>query len=285
MPISFENVFYTYGLKTPFKQEALLDANFSIKDGSFTCVVGHTGCGKSTLIQQMNGLLVPTSGDVKVNNFVISSDKKKTIKRFNNLRKEIGIVFQFSEYQLFDETVEEDVAFGPTNYGVSKQEAIELAHKYLKEVGIDETYYKKSPFELSGGEKRRVAIAGVLALEPKILVLDEPTAGLDPSGSKEMLDLFSKLNKEGITIIVVTHDMNVVFNYASEVIVMDKGHIIKQCSPDKLFLEDVEKYSLETPQISLFIQELQRKGMNLDLSKIKSIDLLVEEIIRMKNKK
>ena len=186
MLIEFDRVFYTYNPNTPFKAEALNDVSLSLKPGSFTCLVGHTGCGKSTLIQQMNGLLIPTSGEVKVGQFVVSNNRHTRTKKLTNLRKQVGIVFQFSENQLFDETVEEDVAFGPMNFGMKKEEAIELGHECLKKVGIDEKYFKKSPFELSGGEKRKVGIAGILALKPDILVLDEPTAGLDPASSKTM---------------------------------------------------------------------------------------------------
>lgn len=285
MPISFKNVFYTYNVKSPFKNEALNDVSLEIKDKSFTCIVGRTGCGKSTLIQQMNGLLTPTAGDVDVDGSIISSNKKKSIKKFHDLRKHIGLVFQFSEYQLFDETVEEDVAFGPSNYGIKKEEAIEVAHKCLKTVGIDSSYYKKSPFELSGGEKRRVAIAGILALEPKVLVLDEPTAGIDPQGSRELLELFKKLNENGTTIVLVTHDMNIVYEYATDVIVMSDGKIVTHCTPDELFLEETEKYSLETPILSKFAKMINDGGLKLDYSKIHNIDQLVEQISKVRAKK
>lgn len=285
MPISFKNVFYTYNAKSPFKNEALNDVSLEIKDKSFTCIVGRTGCGKSTLIQQMNGLLTPTAGDVDVDGSIISSNKKKSIKKFHDLRKHIGLVFQFSEYQLFDETVEEDVAFGPSNYGIKKEEAIEVAHKCLKTVGIDSSYYKKSPFELSGGEKRRVAIAGILALEPKVLVLDEPTAGIDPQGSRELLELFKKLNENGTTIVLVTHDMNIVYEYATDVIVMSDGKIVTHCTPDELFLEETEKYSLETPILSKFAKMINDGGLKLDYSKIHNIDQLVEQISKVRAKK
>ena len=284
MPISFQNVFYTYNEKTPFKQVALYDVTTEIKKGSFTCLVGHTGCGKSTFIQQLNGLLIPSSGDVVVDEYIVSSNKKKRTKKLHDLRKKVGIVFQFSEYQLFDETVEGDVSFGPTNFRVKKEEAIKIAHECLKTVGIPEEYYQKSPFELSGGERRRVAIAGILALQPEILVLDEPTAGLDPIGSKEMMTLFKKLNKDGTTIILVTHDMNIVLEYADDVIVMNDGRIVKHVSPDELFLESVEEYSLETPLVSKFVQALKKNGMKLDLKKIHTLEDLVDEIAKEKKK-
>lgn len=282
MPISFNNVFYTYSPKTPFEHEALRDVSLNIKDGSFTCIVGHTGCGKSTLIQQLNALLIPTSGSVKVDDFIIEKNSKKALKNIHSLRKQVGIVFQFSEYQLFDETIEEDVAFGPMNFGFSKDDALRIAHKCLETVGITRDFFKKSPFELSGGEKRRVALAGILALEPKILVLDEPTAGLDPKGSEEMLKLFKKLNNEGITIILVTHDINIVYEYASDVIVMNEGKIELETTPDKLFLEDVSKYSLETPLIQKVVSLCLESGLKIDKSKIRSLEDLVNEIGRAK---
>ncbi len=281
MPIKFNNVFYTYLENSPFRNEALKGVNLDIKDGSFTCVVGRTGCGKSTLIQQLNALLVPSKGSVNVNNFVIEK-KHKSLKRIHELRKEVGIVFQFSEYQLFEETVEEDVAFGPMNFGVKKEKALEIAHKCLKTVGIDEDCFKKSPFEISGGQKRRVAIAGILALEPKILVLDEPTAGLDPKGTREMLSLFKSLNEKGTTIIVVTHDINIVFEYADDVIVMDDGKVALHTTPSNLFKEEVEKYSLETPLIQKTVNMCLQKGMKIDPTKIKNIHDLALEIARIR---
>ena len=276
--IKFENVFYTYSPDSPFAYEALNDVNLTINPGSFTCIVGKTGCGKSTLIQQLNGLLFPSRGKVIVDDFVISSKRKERTKKLQPLRKHVGIVFQFSEYQLFEESVEEDVAFGPMNFGIKKEEALKIAHEALAKVGIKEDYYKKSPFDLSGGEKRRVSIAGILALKPDILVLDEPTAGLDPSGSKEILSIFDELNKNGTTIILVSHDMNIVFKYASDVIVMDDGKIVKEAKPHELFLEDVEKFSLETPPLAKVVHKLINKGYKLDLSKIRDLDSLIKEL-------
>lgn len=281
MPISFDNVFYTYLENSPFKNEALKGVSLEIKDKSFTCVVGHTGCGKSTLIQQLNGLLIPTEGRVTVNDYVIEK-KHKSLKKLHDLRKEVGIVFQFSEYQLFEETIEEDVAFGPMNFGVKKEEALKIAHECLKTVGIPEDFYKKSPFEISGGQKRRVAIAGILALQPKVLVLDEPTAGLDPVGTKEMLSLFKSLNEKGTTIIFVTHDINIVFEYATDVIVMNEGKVEIQTTPDKLFKEDVEKYSLETPLIQKTVNLFIEKGLNINPQNIRNVHDLVVEIARAK---
>lgn len=281
--INFEHVYFTYSPKSPIEFEALNDVSLTIKDGSFTCLVGKTGCGKSTLIQQLNGLLFPTKGKVIVDNFVISSIKKERTKKLQPLRKHLGIVFQFSENQLFEESVEEDVAFGPMNFGIKKEEAIKIAHESLKKVGIGEEYFKKSPFELSGGEKRRVSIAGILALEPKILVLDEPTAGLDPKGSKEMLSLFKKLNESGTTIILVSHDMDIVFEYASDVIVLCDGKVSYIGKPSDLFLDDVSKYSLETPMLAKVVQKLVSKGYSLNLDKIHNLESLVEELKEAKH--
>lgn len=276
--IKFDHVFFTYSPNSPLEYEALNDVSLEIKEGSFTCIVGKTGCGKSTLIQQMNGLLVPTKGKVIIDDFVVSKNRKERTKKLQPLRKHIGIVFQFSEYQLFEETVEDDVAFGPTNFGAKKEEALKIAHEALKQVGIDESYYKKSPFELSGGEKRRVSIAGILALKPSILVLDEPTAGLDPVGAESTLKLFQELNKNGTTIVLVTHDMNIVFEYASDVVVMDDGKVVEHTSPSQLFLENVEPYSLETPQLAKVVRKLIDKGYKLDLSKIHNLETLIGEL-------
>jgi len=281
MPIKFNDVFYTYQANSATKTEALKGINLEIQEGSFTCIVGHTGSGKSTLVQQLNGLLIPTSGNVVVNEFTVEK-KRKSLKKLQHLRREVGIVFQFSSYQLFEESVEKDVAFGPMNFGVKKEEALKVAHDCLKTVGIDESYFKKSPFELSGGEKRRVAIAGILALQPKILVLDEPTAGLDPRGAHEMLQLFKELNENGTTIILVTHDMNIVFEYASDVVIMNEGKIELHCKPGELFKEDVEKYSLETPLIQKTVNLCLEKGLKINTANIRNVHDLAVEIARAK---
>ena len=281
MPIRFNNVFYTYQANSPFKSEALKGVSLEIKDGSFTCIVGHTGSGKSTLVQQLNGLLIPTSGSVEVNGFTVQK-RHKSLRNLHNLRKEVGIVFQFARYQLFEETIEEDVAFGPMNFGVKKEEALEIAHKCLKTVGIDESLFKRSPFEVSGGQRRRVAIAGILALQPKILVLDEPTAGLDPRGAREILKLFKELNEKGTTIILVTHDINIVYEFADDVVVMNEGKIELHCSPEQLFKEDVEKYSLETPLIQKAVNKCLEKGLKINPVKIRNVHDLAVEIARAK---
>lgn len=283
MSIEFKNVFYTYSPKTPFYQEALEDINLVIKPGSFTCLVGHTGCGKSTLIQHLNGLLVPTKGEVFVDVYINSIKNHKMRKKIHDLRRKVGLVFQFSENQLFEETVIEDIAFGPQNFGVKKEESLRIAAECLQKVGLDESFAKKSPFDLSGGEKRRVAIAGVLALKPDILVLDEPTAGLDPKGTKELLSLVKELNKQGTTIILVTHDIDLVYTYATDVIVMNEGKIVKHCSPSELFKEDVSKYSLEIPMIQKVVNLCEENGLKLDLDKIKDQETLVNEIVKARS--
>ena len=277
MQIKISNLSYTYLAKTPNEVEALHNVSLDIPEGKVTAIIGHTGSGKSTLIQTLNGLLLPTSGEVKVGEYVVTSKKKKN-KKIKELRKSLAIVFQFPEYQLFEETVEKDVAFGLKNYGYKEVEAIKLAHKALEEVGIDKSFYKRSPFELSGGEKRRVAIAGIIALNPDILVLDEPTAGLDPKGSKIILNLINKFNKEGKTIILVTHDMNIVLNYSDHVVVMNDGKVAFEGTPSDLFSGDISTYSIDVPELFKFVKLLESKGMKLYISKIRTIDDLISQL-------
>ncbi|HOH67922.1 MAG TPA: energy-coupling factor transporter ATPase [Bacilli bacterium] len=278
MPIKYENVSFTYNAKTPFSYEALSSVNLEILDGSFTAIVGKTGCGKSTLIQQLNGLLVPTSGEVIINDYVVAKSRKRRTKKIKELRKLVGLVFQFPEYQLFEETVEKDVAFGPKNFGASNEGALKSAHEALRLVGLDESFYKRSPFDLSGGERRRVAIAGILALNPNILVLDEPTAGLDPRGAREMMALFKGLHDNGTTVILVTHDMNIVLEYSDTVIVMEDGEVREITTPLELFNKENDRYSLETPLLYKFVKSLSDKGMALDIRMIKDIDSLAAAI-------
>ena len=274
MQIKISNLSYTYLAKTPNEVEALHNVTLDIPENKITAIIGHTGSGKSTLIQTLNGLLLPTSGEVRVGEYLITNKKKKN-KKIKELRKSLAIVFQFPEYQLFEETVEKDVAFGLKNYGYKEDEAIKLAHKALEEVGIDKSFYKRSPFELSGGEKRRVAIAGIIALNPDILVLDEPTAGLDPLGSKIILNLIDKFNKEGKTIILVTHDMNIVLNYSDHVVVMNNGKVAFEGTPSELFSGDISTYSIDVPELFKFVKLLESKGIKLDVSKIRTIDDLI----------
>ena len=282
MKLKFNHVDFFYGNKAPYLFQALNDINCEIKEKSFTCIVGHTGCGKSTMIQQLNGLLIPSNGSVFAGDFIVSNNKKERTKKLKPLRQKVGIVFQFSEYQLFENTVEEDVAFGPMNFGVKKEDAIKLAHENLLKVGIGESFFKKSPFDLSGGERRRVAIAGIMAMQPEVIVLDEPTVGLDPRGVKEMMSLFKQLHENGTTVVVVTHDMNLVYGYATDVIVMDHGKIVYQGAPHELFNKSVGEYSLETPLVTMLIQKLEEKGYHFELEKIQSVDDIVEEIVKQR---
>ncbi len=277
MQIKIKNLSYTYLSKTPNEVEALHNVSLEIPEKKITAIIGHTGSGKSTLIQTLNGLILPSNGEVEVGEFKVTPNKRKN-KNIKELRKHLAIVFQFPEYQLFEETVEKDVAFGLKNYGVKEVEAIELAHKALAEVGIDESFYKRSPFELSGGEKRRVAIAGIIALNPDILVLDEPTAGLDPLGSDIILKLIKKFNQEGKTIILVTHDMNIVLNHSDHVIVLNNGEVSFEGTPNSLFTKDVSAYSIEVPELFKFALSLKEKGLDIDISKIKTIDDLLVQL-------
>ena len=236
MQIKFESVNHIYNANTQMEQRALYDINFDIKDGQFLAIVGHTGSGKSTLIQHMNGLLKPSSGSITIGEKVIKPDEKN--KGLKEIRQYVGLVFQFPEYQLFEETVEKDIMFGPMNYGVSEEEAKVRAHDVIKMVGLDESVLSQSPFNLSGGQMRRVAIAGILAMNPDVLVLDEPTAGLDPQGQHEMMEMFNTLHKQyHKTIILVTHDMNLVAEYAEEMIVMHRGEMKFKGAPQQVFKE------------------------------------------------
>lgn len=271
MPINFSNVFYVYNPKSPFQYEALKNVNLTIEEGGFVALVGRTGSGKSTLISHLNALLHPTAGQVVIDDFVNSAEKKKRSRDIKALRQKVGLVFQFPEYQLFEETVEKDVAFGPKNFGATNEEALKQAHEALGVVGLDPTFYERSPFELSGGEKRKVAIAGILAIHPKILIVDEPTAGLDPRAAEETMTLFQKIHEEGTTIILVTHDMNLVLHYAEEVIVMENGQVALQCHPSELFGKDLAQYSLEVPDIYRFARDLQGFGLKIDTANLHSI--------------
>ena len=264
MGIILDNVSYTYQEGTPFASAALSDVSLSIEDGSYTAIIGHTGSGKSTILQLLNGLLVPTEGSVRVFDTLITSTSVN--KQIRQIRKQVGLVFQFAENQIFEETVLKDVAFGPQNFGVSVEEAEAIAREKLALVGIDESLFERSPFELSGGQMRRVAIAGILAMEPRILVLDEPTAGLDPIGRKELMALFKKLHQDGITIVLVTHLMDDVAEFADQVYVMEKGKLVKGGKPSLVFqnVEFMEKIQLGVPKITRFAQRLVDRGISFE---------------------
>ena len=272
MGIILDNVSYTYQEGTPFASAALSDVSLSIEDGSYTAIIGHTGSGKSTILQLLNGLLVPTKGSVRVFDTLITSTSVN--KQIRQIRKQVGLVFQFAENQIFEETVLKDVAFGPQNFGVSVEEAEAIAREKLALVGIDESLFERSPFELSGGQMRRVAIAGILAMEPKILVLDEPTAGLDPIGRKELMTLFKKLHQDGITIVLVTHLMDDVAEFADQVYVMEKGKLVKSGKPSLVFqnVEFMEKIQLGVPKITRFAQRLANRGVSF-----KQLPITIEE--------
>lgn len=264
MGIILDNVSYTYQEGTPFASAALSDVSLTIEDGSYTAIIGHTGSGKSTILQLLNGLLVPTEGSVRVFDTLITSTSVN--KQIRQIRKQVGLVFQFAENQIFEETVLKDVAFGPQNFGVSIEEAEAIAREKLALVGIDESLFERSPFELSGGQMRRVAIAGILAMEPSILVLDEPTAGLDPIGRKELMTLFKKLHQDGITIVLVTHLMDDVAEFADQVYVMEKGKLVKGGNPSLVFqnVEFMEKIQLGVPKITRFAQRLVDRGISFE---------------------
>ena len=269
MGIALENVSFTYQEGTPLASTALSDVSLTIEDGSYTALIGHTCSGKSTILQLLNGLLVPSQGSVRVFDTLITSTSKN--KDIRQIRKQVGLVFQFAENQIFEETVLKDVAFGPQNFGVSEEDAEQIAREKLALVGIDESLFDRSPFELSGGQMRRVAIAGILAMEPAILVLDEPTAGLDPLGRKELMNLFKKLHQSGMTIVLVTHLMDDVAEYANQVYVMEKGRLVKGGKPSDVFQDDVfmEEVQLGVPKITAFCKRLADRGVSFKRLPIK----------------
>ena len=247
MDIRFEKVDFTYQPNTPFEQRALFDINLTIQENSYTALVGHTGSGKSTLLQHLNALIKPTSGSVHIGDRKIMPDTNN--KNLKPIRKKVGIVFQFPEAQLFEETVAKDIAFGPKNFGVSEEEARELAQETLAQVGLDASYLERSPFELSGGQMRRVAIAGVLAMKPEVLVLDEPTAGLDPISTRAIVDIIKGLNKRGVKIVISSHDMNLIYEICDYVYVLNQGHLINEGTREEVFVneEKIDEAGLELP--------------------------------------
>ena len=260
MGITLQQVSYTYQANTPFEGRALFGVDLEIVEGSYTALIGHTGSGKSTILQLLNGLNVPTAGSVIIDEMVITpTSVNKDIKQ---VRKKVGLVFQFPESQVFDETVLKDVAFGPQNFGVSKEEAEATAREKLALVGIDEELFERSHFELSGGQMRRVAIAGILAMEPTVLVLDEPTAGLDPAGRKELMAIFKELHETGMTIVLVTHLMDDVANFADYVYVLEKGKVVRSGHPSAVFQEVdfMESIQLGVPKVTKFAANLERRG-------------------------
>ena len=280
MPIRFKALSYIYNKDMPYAHKALDNINLDIREGVITAVIGETGSGKSTMVEHLNALLLPSEGSLEVLDYTIRAGEKQ--KFLKPLRKDVGLVFQFSEYQLFEETVIKDVAFGPLNFGFAPQEAMERASEALKLVGIKEEYFSVSPLELSGGQKRRVAIAGILACDPKIIVLDEPTAGLDPHGAKEMIDLFVSLNrKQGKTVIIVSHDNEMVYNYCDDTVVLLKGKIVYHGPTDELFADKakLEELDMLEPQIVTFRNELIARGLRLS-KEARTLEKIAYEIER-----
>lgn len=277
MSIEFKNVDYIYNQGTPFEYQGLKNINFKLDDGKFVAIIGHTGSGKSTLLQHFDALLKPTSGEIKIDDFLITS--KTTNKNLKALRKKVGIVFQFSENQLFAETVLKDVTFGPLNFGINEKNATIQAKKWLKRLGINEQLYDQSPFDLSGGQMRRVAIAGVLAYEPDILCLDEPVAGLDPMGRREIMSIFKEYQESGHTVILITHEMDDVAKYANDVLVLQDAQLIKHANPDELFKnsEWLSQHYLSQPKATEFAQKLVKNGFDLNKNPL-TIEQLAKSI-------
>lgn len=280
MQIQFEKVGFVYQPHSPFEHRALQNIDLTIEEGKYTAIIGHTGSGKSTILQHLNALLKPTEGKVTIGDRVVTPETDN--KNLKSIRQEVGIVFQFPEAQLFEETIAKDIAFGPKNFGATDEEVDQLVHDALEMVGLDDSYRDISPFDLSGGQMRRVAIGGVLAMNPSVLVLDEPTAGLDPQGRLEMLEMFERLNKEkGITIVLVTHVMDDVVNYADQVIVLEKGTVVKSGQPKDVFsdVDWLREKQLGVPTASEFALKLRDKGLSFSKLPLTSKEL-AEEIIK-----
>lgn len=279
MDINFKNVSFVYGEKTPFEKLALDNIDLTIKKGEFVGIIGHTGSGKSTLIQHFNGILKPTSGDVFIGDM---NTKDKELAK-SGLRYKIGLVFQYPEYQLFEETIEKDIAFGPKNMGLSEEEVTERVKEAMEIVGLDyEAKKDKSPFEISGGQKRRVAIAGILAMKPDILILDEPTAGLDPKGRDELFfQIKSLYEKNNITIVLISHSMEDVAKLVNRIIIMKNGHIHLDKSTKEAFsdVDDLKKVGLNVPQITELMDILRKKGHHFSKN-ILTVDEAFNEIKR-----
>ena len=265
MPIILDKVSHIYGEDTKMPVKALNNISLVIPDGQFIGIIGHTGSGKSTLVQHLNGLMKATSGSIYFNGEDIDADdfQKKS------LRSKVGLVFQYPEHQLFEIDVFKDVCFGPKNLGLSQKEIELRAYAALKQVGLEDEYFYQSPFDLSGGQKRRVAIAGVLAMKPEVLILDEPTAGLDPKGRDEILDQIAKLKEEtGITVILVSHSMEDVAKYVERIIVMNRGSVLYDDTPREVFkhYRELEQVGLAAPQVTYIMQALAKRGMSVDTS-------------------
>lgn len=283
MSIKIENLTHVYMPKSPFEKKALDNVNLLIEDGEFLALIGHTGSGKSTLIQHLNGLLEPTSGRILVDDIDITNKEAK----LTEIRKKIGLVFQYPEYQLFEETIEKDIAFGPNNLGLSSEEVSRRVKKSMEMVGLDyETYKDVSPFDLSGGQKRRVAIAGVIAMEPKVLILDEPTAGLDPQGRDDILEQIKLLHeKYKMTIVLVSHSMEDVGKLAQRIVVMNKGKVELLGKPSEVFkeVEILEKIGLAVPQVTYLMRVLRERGFDVS-DEIFTVEKGTEAILKALSK-
>lgn len=284
MSIKIENLTHVYMANGPFEKKALDNVNLDIKDGEFIALIGHTGSGKSTLIQHMNGLLEATSGKIIVDGEDIT---QKGVK-LSDVRKKVGLVFQYPEYQLFEETIAKDIAYGPTNLGLDEEEIHKRVKKSMEMVGLDyEVYKDKSPFDLSGGQKRRVAIAGVIAMEPKTLILDEPTAGLDPKGRDDILEQIQLLHsKYNMTIILVSHSMEDVAKIAQRVIVMNKGKVALEGTPAEVFkhVKELEEIGLGVPQVTYLMMELRKRGYKVS-DEVYTIEQCKKELMKLFGKK
>ena len=273
MQISLKNISYTYNYKSPYAREVLKDINLKIDEGSYTVIIGKTGSGKSTLIEHINGLLLPTKGEVAVDNILITNpqskkERRELAKTLKILRQDVAVLFQFSEQQLFETSVLKDIIFAPLNYGVAEEKAILKAKELIKLVGLDESYLDKSPFELSGGEMRKVALCGVLALEPKVLILDEPTVALDYQSREEIMAMVKRLKEEfDMTIVLVTHNMDYVLEYADKVFVLKNGEISFEGKVEDLFLNEqiLKENSLELPEVLKFYKKLEANNIVLDV--------------------
>ncbi|MFV0243017.1 MAG: energy-coupling factor transporter ATPase [Lacrimispora sphenoides] len=282
MAIRAEHLIYVYGPGTAFEQRALKDVNLEINDGEFVGLIGHTGSGKSTLIQHLNGLMKATDGAIYYNGRNIYEEGYN----LRALRSKVGLVFQYPEHQLFEINVFTDVCFGPKNQGLSREDAEKRAREALTMVGLDESFYSRSPFELSGGQKRRVAIAGVLAMEPEVLILDEPTAGLDPRGRDEILDQIARLHKErNMTIILVSHSMEDIARYVDRILVMNQGEKVFDDTPKEVFkhYKELEAIGLAAPQITYVVHSLQDHGVPVD-DNVTTVEEARDEILRLLEK-